>query len=132
MRNGKHYSLTQNLQAQEWNAGKKETFKSACIIQQKMTDLFAVICSSCLIFCLNVICTAVVSDPRDFISSQLVYGLAGIFFLVDICQTFKVISLVRNTCFYSPWDNFSGKLILYCKDLTFNIKKKNLRTFKNH
>lgn len=33
---------------------RKETFKSSCIIQHKMTDLFAVIHSSCLIFCLNV------------------------------------------------------------------------------
>lgn len=74
LRNGKHYSLTWNLWAYAWNAGEKGNIKSSCIIQHKMTDLFAVICSSCLIFCLNVICTAVVSDPRDFIFSQLVYG----------------------------------------------------------
>jgi hypothetical protein len=37
--------------------GKKEgeeTFKRSHLIQQKMTDLFADICYSCLIICLNV------------------------------------------------------------------------------
>lgn len=33
---------------------RRETFKCSHLIQHKMTDLFAVICSSCLIFWLNV------------------------------------------------------------------------------
>lgn len=41
--------------------------------------------------------------------------LKGFFSIVVIRQAFKVISLVRNTCCYSWWDNFTGKLILYCK-----------------